>query len=115
MSIDQETTKERMSPERIARRKRANRHLRYLSWGWLPLSVVYASWLAVMGYELAKWAGALFVPLLGFGYSFIIAVSLEARSTRPFPISEEQTSNHTSLIPTERNPERIPEEHVEET
>ena len=80
-----------MCSKMIARYKSANKALYFWSWFWVPLSMVYAVWLAVVGYELFKWAGALFLLVLGFGYSFMIVLSLEARSfTRSLSIPNEE-------------------------
>ena len=74
------------SEKRDRLRRRANRSLRVMQVMWMPLTVVYAGWLCSLGYEAAKWPGATMTLLVGFGYPFVIGLSLSVRSVEPFPL-----------------------------
>jgi hypothetical protein len=69
-------------------RKRANRALRVMQVMWMPLLLAYASWLVELGYEAARWYGAIMAVLMGTGYPYLIGFSLSIRSIEPSPMSE---------------------------
>ena len=80
----------KIAADMIRRRLRMNRSLRLLRVAWMPLTVVYATWLGMVGYECARWAGAFMVVLLGTAYPLVIALSLSAGSVEPMPVGEDK-------------------------
>jgi hypothetical protein len=87
-----------LSESDIRRRKRMNFMTKHLGRAWIPLSIIYVAWLAIIGHEAARSYGIVACIIIGLGYPMIIGVSLAARSTKPIrttnPTPEEERDRH---------------------